>query len=342
MHCLIPEIKPKSSEVIIPDQGKRLKDWRHKSFLVAVAFIISFCLGEGIVRWWDIIDPPAFEANPYYGYLMRPNQSVSPRGYRFQINNVGFRGQKFAVPKPESTFRTAFLGDSITYGGGEVSDHALFVNRFVQLLQNEEGLKAESVNLSAPGWGIQNMVAYIGENGLYQSDCLVWVISSADFRRPKMSLEENGFWENKPSSRLIYGGSVILRRAYSVVLKRMSQSKTAEARSTSETLEKNLELVKTTLAGLKESGIVSFVVVVPDSNGYDGYDGCREDFQKYKSIVDGLSIPFLDLNPILQQHKTEHLFFDGVHLTSRGHELAAEAIVSFFRANGPRHNRGIS
>jgi hypothetical protein len=300
--------------------------------LLAFSAMLSIGLAEGILRYFDLIDPPAFEMNQAYGYLMHPNQSVSPRGHRFRINSAGFRGNDFSPHKRESVFRLAFLGDSITYGGGEVTDNDLFVNQIAHRLMADSGRIIEPLNMSVPGWGIENMVSYISEKGLYESNCLVWVISSADFRRPKTTLEENGFWRVKPFSRLFYGATVMLRRAYFGIARNIGQSRIAEAGLKSETLEKNLELVKKTLASLKARGIATYVVVVPDLDGYRRNDG---DFQQYRLAAEQLRIPFLDLNPVFQRHGVESLFFDGVHLTSQGHQIVAEAFVSFLELYSP-------
>jgi hypothetical protein len=258
---------------------------------------------------------------------LQPDQSVSPRGHRFRINRVGFRGDDFEVDKHPNALRVAFLGDSITYGGGQIPDKDLFVNRVPLSLEVPSRRPIESLNLSVPGWGIQNMAGYVTSKGLYHADLLVWVIASADFRRPKTTLEENGFWEVKPWSRIMYGGFVLARMSYQALGGHLGfGSGKAKAGSGLEILEKNLQTFHRTLAGVKNSGVSCLVVIVPAAGGYGSLHG---DLVKFRSQAESLAVPVLDMGPAFEPHSSTELFFDGVHLTSRGHELIAESIVDF-------------
>src|SRR5262245_43722827 len=142
---------------------------REKIPLLILSGVI-FLAGEGFARWLDIGDPPAFEKHDKYGYLMRPDQSVSTRGNRFQINRAGFRGIDLRSPRDPHVYRIAFVGDSVTYGGGSIPDRDLFVNRVASRFGVLTHHSVEAANISAPGWGIPNMAAYIETHGLADVD----------------------------------------------------------------------------------------------------------------------------------------------------------------------------
>ena len=310
---------------------QRPREWGRRFLLVLVALVISLAAAEGLLRWLDFLDSPVFEENSSYGYLMRPDQSVSPRGHRFQINHAGLRGVNFEADKPPQTFRVAFLGDSITYGGGEVPDKDLFVNSVASSLEIQGNRFIESLNLSVPGWGIQNMEGYISSKGFYHADLLVWVLPSVDFRRPQTTLEENGFLEVKPWSRIIYGGFLLVWKSSQAMKWHLGFGQgEAKAEPGSEILVKNLQAFHRTLAGVKDKGVSCLVVIVPAAGGYGPLD---EDFVKFRSQAESLDIPTLDMRPIFEQHSSREVFFDGVHLTSRGHELVAESIVGFLKGS---------
>ena len=64
-----------------------------------------------------------------------------------------------------------------------------------------------AINISAPGWGIQNIVAYVQSVGFYDADLVVWVVPADDFRRRKTLLSDYpGFPLEKPRlrSRLVF------------------------------------------------------------------------------------------------------------------------------------------
>jgi len=66
--------------------------------------------------------------------------------------------------------------------------------------------------------------------------------------------------------------------------------------------------------------------------------------EKLASICAEMSIPFLDLLPVLRGHRDEHLFSDQCHLTATGNHVAAEALAPWLttfvrdREQSPNHS----
>ena len=305
----------------------RLRRWRENALLALSSSLICLAGLEGILRWWDVGDPPAFETNPQYGFLMQPDQSVSTRGYRFRINHAGLRGDDFLMPKPSAVYRIAFLGDSVTYGGGAVPDKDLFVNRVAFFLSASEGRQVEPINLSAPGWGIQNMAGYVAAVGLYDADLVVWVISSADFRRPKTSVVDNKFRARKPNSRLLYVCNESWRKLSRLFLQGVSLHR--DSYGDREILKRNLQVFQSTLAQITRKGTAVAVVVVPSLRGYEPV----EDLLAFRSAAASCSVPFLDTAPAFHRPRSEELFLDGEHLRTPGHEIIADVIARFLKEN---------
>jgi hypothetical protein len=289
--------------------------------LTAAILLGVLVVSEVIFRYRGTLDAPAFEDSPDYGYLMRPNQSVSPRGLRFRINQHGFRGADFAATKPPGVTRIAFVGCSVTYGGGSIPDEALFVNRVVAVLSESSGSKWEGINLSAPGWGIQNMASCLSRKGFYGADVLVWMISAADFRRPKTTRMEYGFWRIRSWSRVVYGVGVAL-----YLLNRNARYSRARAlaprRSPAELLEDNLRALEAGLLDAARFGLRQLIVVVPMAEPSEEHD---MDARKFEALARERSVPLVHAKPVLEEGG---LFLDHVHLSIRGHELIAGLIAT--------------
>ncbi|HWQ03053.1 MAG TPA: SGNH/GDSL hydrolase family protein, partial [Candidatus Nitrosotenuis sp.] len=240
------------------------KHFRLKLLLSVVSLALSLVLLEGLEWWLDVADPPIFSSHPAYGYLMQPNQSVATRGKRFRINNAGLRGGDIVMPKPQGVFRIAFLGDSITYGGGSIRDEDLFVNRIVKSLDPITRPQLEAVNISAPGWGLANMAGFVNSVGLFDADLLIWVISAPDLRRPFTRLEEHGFLQQKPSSRVLYA----IRTSYIRIFQAIQSNKrrSSAPRQNSGNLNSNIRVLRTMLAQLTGKGLAVAVVLVPGAS----------------------------------------------------------------------------
>jgi lysophospholipase L1-like esterase len=304
---------------------------RHRAgpaiLLVVVSCILSLLIGEGLLRWLDIGAPPVFARHQQYGYLMVPNQSVSTRGYRFHINQAGFRGSDFSWAKPPGVYRIAFTGDSITYGGGSIAEEDLFVNRVASTMSSHLGTPVEAVNLC-----IQNIAGYVATQGLPATDLFIWVIPSADFRRPKTSLEEHGFVEQRPLSRFTFlvsslGWEVMTR------MRRQFGVRHGEVVAGEIVLRQNVRTVQKVLTRIGENGYRAMIAFVPAETESE-ID--RRDRALFRSSAESIAVPFLDLEAAFDRQSSNGLYLDGVHLSSRGHEVVADGIVEFLtRANWP-------
>lgn len=301
------------------------RPWRRflaNLIVLVVASLLALTLSEGLLRLLGIGDPPVFESHPSYGYLMQPNQSASTRGLRFHINHVGFRGDDWAVPKRPQTIRTMFLGDSITFGGGSIRDDDLFVNRVKELLVKATGRNIEALNAAAPGWGIENMAAFLGTRGTFDADVLVWALASVDFRRPKMSLEDHGFVTSKPWLRVFHVSRALFRHH---ITHRQLDIRPGVGE---DVLERNVALFRDTLTALARTRLACVVLVVPAS---PRYDHLTEDVPRFRAGADAVQVPFVDLHRSFRGRPPEALYIDGFHLSARGHELVAEAITPIVR-----------
>lgn len=79
---------------------------------------------------------------PFIVYLPNPAE----------LNEWGYRGDSFAIPKPDGVFRIAALGGSTTYGTGTVRDESYPAN-LQKILREDYGLPhVEVINAGVPSW----------------------------------------------------------------------------------------------------------------------------------------------------------------------------------------------
>jgi lysophospholipase L1-like esterase len=301
---------------------KKPRHLRKKLLMAVVSVIISLVLLEGLEWWLEVADPPTFIRHPEYGYLMSPSQSVATRGHRYRINAHGLRGKEIVMPKPAGNYRIAFLGDSVTYGGGAVRDEDLFVERVAASLEPLTKPHIEGVNISAPGWGILNMAGFIRTVGLFDSDLLVWVISSADLRRPFTTIDDHRFLEKKPASRLLYSVRVSLIKAREFTRK---MNRPPGVVGSPEALEENIRTLREMLAELHERGTPVAVVLVPGIRGYDS----RSDVDQFRETAADCAAPFLDTAAAFEGKQLRASYIDDIHLSAQGHAIVAGAIGPF-------------
>ncbi len=88
-------------------------------------------------------------------WRLRPNQSLQVKGVHLKparINNFGFRGPDFQMPKPSGVYRIICLGDSVTFGWS-LEDSETYPAQLQNLLrQKHPGCKMEVINLGTSGY----------------------------------------------------------------------------------------------------------------------------------------------------------------------------------------------
>ncbi|MGH9885342.1 MAG: SGNH/GDSL hydrolase family protein, partial [bacterium] len=272
--------------------------------LAAVAVTLVLGVAELGMRILGVGEVMSYAPDPRFGYLMRPSQVVSTYGQPIEINALGLRGPPVQAPKPAGVLRVLFLGDSITYGGGRVPEAALFCRR-LEALARADGLRVESLNVSAPGWSPQNWTAWVEANGLFGADAVVVVIPAIDRARPFATLSANAMEERAPLFRLT-----------SLWLK-WRETLTQGPALTDDALAANLRALERLKAAVGARPLLA--VFVPSQ----GEDGKPERWAPYQALYPDA----LDLRGAFGAAD----YVDPVHFSSAGHELIGRAVYARLR-----------
>lgn len=279
-----------------------------------------------IILWiFNIGKVEIYRYDPDYGYLAVPDQWPSPRGITFRINGAGLRGPDFSPVKKPGTLRLAFVGDSVTFGGGIVSDGDTFVNLAAARLSRMSGRNIDAVNISAPGWGVQNIKGYVARYGLYDADALIWILPREDFYRP-FSHEgmptESGF-------RLQFLLSVSMRRLFALIRPKLELHRPkptgVEDAAISTTLAANIAAFKYVLAYARERGIRIFVIFFPE--GDLPADSLPQAYGEYRATAASFGAKICNISGPIDADGGWSLFYDGVHLDPRGHQATAALVA---------------
>jgi len=297
----------------------------HSKNIVLLLLSIIVSLVAANVGLWAlrIADPPIYLHDPEIGYMAVPNQWPSSRGLYYHINHAGLRGPEFSESKQANAYRVVFIGDSVTFGGGAVSDKDTFVVRVGRSVGQELHSKTDTVNISAPGWGVQNMDAFISRYGLFRADLVIWMLPYEDFRRPK------NFAPGMPTRRQ-FRLVCLAKHALEMARLRMFDMRGAREGSsrapTSHVLEDNLAAFDHALRLIAKSGARALVIFFPMGDTPAVED--KEAYQSYQAVATRHRIGICDVCPLVEAAGGAALFYDGVHLNSLGHEVTADVVYS--------------
>ena len=151
----------------------------YKFTLYLIIFLSSF---EIIARYIiGLGDPPLYVSHPTIEYEMAPSQKVKRFHRNIFINSLGMRSDELTNHKNKNSKRVLVYGDSIIWGGSFIDQKNIATEVLKRNLNKKEN-NFEVANISAGSWGPGNWLAHLKERGTYNSDQILIVISSDDWK----------------------------------------------------------------------------------------------------------------------------------------------------------------
>ena len=135
---------------------------------ILALFIIGV---EIILRFYGFCNSPLYFNNEWSGYSLVPNQYCFKLRNRYITNEYGMRSE----PLKDGERRILLIGDSVLNGGARVGHASL-----ASTLLEDHFTPVRVLNISAPGWGIDNGVGVIKKYGDFDAEAIVIVLNSHD------------------------------------------------------------------------------------------------------------------------------------------------------------------
>jgi lysophospholipase L1-like esterase len=259
-------------------------------------------------------------ANPTLVYELQPGCDI--RGI-IRTNSDGFRDDEFAPGKPDTTYRVCVAGDSNTFGwwvrGSET--YAQVLERKLNA-QARPGRSFEVYNLGVPGYNTaQNVEMIITTAERFQPDFIVVGHTFNDsfvgsdgglFRRYRYS----SYWEGYNWLSLAWYRYQHSHRHDSLVSFAYSR----------------LNLFRTDVTARGRSAPIPALAVFVPPLPQDTWQTGQHHIDLGHAYWSG--VPVVELSTRFGQAGWSKALSEGVHPTPLGHELAADAIFEFMRAQG--------
>ena len=310
-----------------------------KPFLLCLALLIG---SELVVR---VFFARSMSGRFDYGY--HPTSGfVEQADGTVRLERAGgrrFFPQSFIRERPADTFRIFVIGDSVARGTSVASSYAGQLGEQLRA----RGVKAESFNLSVPGYGARRKHLILEQALKYQPSLVIlhvndsneyederewrrreefrgwhprnWLMKSLVVRRLHEMKQEKVYWEWLPAS---------------VRNQRATSDADAEVKASlnPEKLRQWTELVRRQTAEsivlARKSGIRVLLVsqatsdlktagATPDDNGLDALCG----------LLRGDGVGVVSMKDTLAGRDAKVVYSDGSHLLAEGHKVLAEAIV---------------
>lgn len=285
-------------------------------FISAGAFIFM----ELALRLAGYSFPILFEASDRFGYALKPNQNIRFFGRQIYVNSYGMRtGEISPLPK-DGIVRVLCVGDSITYGGAYTDQRFTYPQRLQDILNSLRGKMYEVINVSAPGWSIQNELAYLRDRGIYGSHIVVIQIGTNDFFQEKVGREVVGRTYNFPSKKPICISCGMITKVF-FHKQDFQTNKTPKDRL----LIANLNAFRDMLDLIRAKGAQPVVLFIDDIMASAGAPGdTRYIKHEFMDVAYECGAEFIDMTADLKGRK--ELFHDDIHPNKSGNEAIAERL----------------
>jgi lysophospholipase L1-like esterase len=349
--------------------GKKFLQFLVLTFVNCIVFLVLFVAAEISCRLFrdgftkTVSDIAHFFHQVPYSNLGTSNWVIFDEelGYRLNpgkagINNFSIRHGEIAVPKPEGTYRIMYLGDSIPW------DRGGFVDRTRDFLQGEG--QFEVINAGIPGYtSYQEVLFYEKYLQPTSPDLVIWTYCLNDNHKFLHRFDEKAqmLWTEEAERTLrihtvwddIVSRSYLLARlnlGISALIKHNENSKCAfpwENRIDFNTAwkddswidyERYLLRLKTILH--KQNAKLAIIIFPYEPqllyrNDTDNYNYAVKPQRKLRDLCNKYEIVCLDLyQSFADEYSREiRLYRDGIHLSSGGHNLATQQILSFLIQN---------
>jgi len=339
---------------------------RHNLLLLGCSIVLAVTMGEVVSR--AVFPPPLpwlypqfhYRADPDLVFALAPNQDSFAADKPIRTNSRGLREAEFNAPSIHERLRLLWLGDSIVFGYG-VSDQDVVTHR-VEVLLEQHGMKAETVNTAVPGYNTEQEVQFLTRQGVsYHPDWVIvgfcwndindqvgarvcpngWLVSGS-----AEGACEPSFWDSADGyairnlvkrSRLAYAtleGMRSVRGMMSPEDHSLFRSEVFEGRDTNRvrTGWERVDGAFEQLRVLSESrGFIPLIVAFPLPLSMEREFPRSSYPSRLREIASRHGLRFLDLEPAFrkafQGHESLFIAYDADHPNAAGHDVAAQAVV---------------
>jgi lysophospholipase L1-like esterase len=158
-------------------------------------FLLLISITEIFLRYQGFGTPIIYEKSYQYGYAPAPNQKL----IRFNNKNVTIDINGFRIgSSANNTYnKIYFLGDSVTYGGSYIDDDELYSENFCQKINQILKKKFNCYNGGVNAYGFENIIERYKSIKKNKDTYIIITLIPGDFSRNFMQIESLPYFTKK-------------------------------------------------------------------------------------------------------------------------------------------------
>ena len=304
--------------------------------------VVVLLIGEIAARvFFGLGNPVIYEDHYLLGYRMKPDQNVRRRGGSpVHINSLGCRGPE--LDTSPDTVRVLVVGDSVTYGGYEVTDKQLYTTLLQKRLSGMPRYKSRRVqviNCGVNGYSMEHADKFLLLfSRRINPDIIIAHYPIHDFFRAFTQGKTPAFSRRKPVLALQEIWEKWVPLAWNAAFRK---NRVYQARK--DFINRHYDA----LTHYNFEQILHISNRVPDAKFIFSLSPMQEEFEKnvpdynmrlrrdVEHFVAGHDMAYHDALPAFRKNEGTKLLFDHCHFNARGHEVMADSLADFMAGNTP-------
>lgn len=154
-----------------------MNTWKHRGMALLIGISLFFVIGEITYRSYVYFFKPLHRPSRVKGVIWEPTPGaeVHWEGMDYKISSMGLKDYEYTVKKPDSVFRIAMVGDSVTFGETELPDtYPNVMEKKLRERFKDSRMKFEVLNFGINGTGSQHHLNLVKERVLqYEPDLII-------------------------------------------------------------------------------------------------------------------------------------------------------------------------
>ena len=294
-------------------------------------FLLLISITEIFLRYQGFGTPIIYEKSYQYGYAPAPNQKL----IRFNNKNVTIDSNGFRIgSSTNNTYnKIYFLGDSVTYGGSYIDDDELYSENFCQKINQILKKKFNCYNGGVNAYGFENIIERYKSIKKNKDTYIIITLIPGDFSRNFIQIESLPYFTKKHTHFL--KATTELTAYYLDVVRsnvRFKEKKFSREQKLDDYIKRKINENLYQLQQLQKKDPNLIILFFPPKQFLLEKNFSEFDNFFFKNIHNKKNYYNLT-NNLKSLNDKDNIYYDGVHLNSKGHQIMSELLFKLLKNN---------